>query len=52
MLLIAVVVPVVLICLLVGMCIIWKLYWKGKKTHFKFLSIKARVIEIIQQFHT
>ncbi|XP_047061434.1 probable LRR receptor-like serine/threonine-protein kinase At2g28960 [Lolium rigidum] len=33
MLLIAVVVPVVLICLLVGMCIIWKLYWKGKKTH-------------------
>ncbi|KAM0833648.1 hypothetical protein ACQ4PT_064129 [Festuca glaucescens] len=29
-LLIAVIVPVVLISLLVGMCILWKLYWKGK----------------------
>jgi hypothetical protein len=41
-LLIAVIVPVVLISLLVGMYILWKLYWKGKKTvHFKFLSINA-----------
>uniref|UniRef100_A0ACD5W1M1 Uncharacterized protein n=1 Tax=Avena sativa TaxID=4498 RepID=A0ACD5W1M1_AVESA len=29
-LLIAVIVPVVLISLLVGMCILWKLYWKDK----------------------
>jgi hypothetical protein len=44
-----VIVPVVLISLIVGLCILRKIYWKGKKSiHFRFISINAREVEIRQ----
>ena len=46
--LIAVIVPVVLVSLLVVMCILWKLYWKGKT---KFYALNFPFINAIGGRH-